>query len=152
MEFENLEKALNDYIEELADLYKRKLISDNKKASGDLINSVTANVEIDGNLYIAELELADYWKYVENGSKPHWPPKDAILKWIKKKPIIPRANKGITPTNDQLAYLIGRKIARDGIKPGYQLTMSIQQLNGKWLPLIEEAISKDILSYLETII
>lgn len=152
MEFENLERVLKEYGEEVAQFYKKKLISDNKKATGDLINSVKSQIEIAGEKYIVELELADYWKYVESGAKPHWPPVNKIIKWIKDKPIIPREVKGIKPTTEQLAFLIGRKISRDGIKGGLQLSETVAELNSKWMPIIEDAITKDILKDLEEII
>lgn len=151
MDFYNLETALQNYIKEVAELYKNKLKRDNKKATGELINSVRAELDIDGNLYICELSLVDYYKWVEDGSRPHWPPPDAIKKWIKDKPILPREVDGIKPTNDQLAYLIGRKIARKGISAGLQLSETIEELNTKWLPMIEDALTKDIEKYLEEI-
>lgn len=152
MEFTNLEKTLQEYIEEVANLYKKKLHSDNKIATGDLINSVKAKFEILGDLYVCELELEDYYKYVENGSRPHWPPPEVIKKWIKDKPVIPREMHGITPTTDQLAFLISRKISRVGIRAGLQLTETIEELNAKWISIIEDALQKDIEEYIEEII
>ena len=151
-EFKNLYQSLTEYTNAVAELYKNKLIEDDKKATGNLIQSVKAIVEIDGWNYMGELSLVDYWKYVEYGSKPHWPPVNAILKWIEAKPVIPREINGITPTNQQLAFLIGRKISRDGISPGNQLATSIEELNAIWLPVLEEAIEKDLRDGLERII
>ena len=144
LQFPNLEKVLADYMNAVKDLYKEKLLADDKKATGYLIQSIKVQIEHNNWNYIGELSLADYWKYVEYGSKPHFPPVSAILKWIKDKPVIPREINGITPTNQQLAFLIGRKISRDGIKAGNQLANTIEELNAIWLPLIEAALEKDI--------
>ena len=103
---------------------------------------------VDGWNYIGALELADYWKYVEYGSKPHFPLISAILKWVKDKPVIPRPMNGITPTQQQLAFLIARKISRDGIKAGNQLMNTIEGVNASFMPILEDALAKDIKEYL----
>lgn len=147
-DFKNVEKALNDYMVEVQRLYKDKLIADNKKATGNLINSIKIKIMVDGWNYIGALELADYWKYVEYGSKPHFPPISAILKWVKDKPVIPRPMNGITPTQQQLSFLIARKISRDGIKAGNQLRNTIEGVNASFMPILEDALAKDIKEYL----
>lgn len=143
-EFPNLKKALEDYIEDVKTHYQDLLTKDNKKATGKLINSVRANVKIGATQYTAELRLQDYWKYIEYGTKPHWPPPSAILKWIHAKPILPKAINGITPTENQLAFLIGRKISRDGTKGGNYLKDSIDDINAWYTRKFEEALSKDV--------
>lgn len=149
MEFNKLQEALQGYIAEVAEMYKNNLIKDGKKASGDLIRSIKPKIQINDFEYTLELELEDYWKYVENGSKPHFPPVDALIKWIEKKPIRPK--DGLVKNNEQLAYLIGRKISREGIKPGNQLSKSIEEANQKWMPIIDEAVTEDLVIELDNI-
>lgn len=143
-EFTNLKKALEDYMNAVQRIYKGKLTASGHKATGKLIGSVKASVQIGSTQYIGELRLEDYWKYIEYGTKPHWPPKNAILKWIQAKPILPRAINGITPSNDQLAYLIGRKISRTGTKAGNELGNTIDEVNATYRPIIEQAVEKDL--------
>lgn len=143
-EFTNLKKALEDYMEAVSRIYKGKLTSDGHKATGKLIGSVKASVQIGSTQYIGELRLEDYWKYIEYGTKPHWPPTQALLKWIQAKPILPRAINGITPSNDQLAYLIGRKISRTGTKAGNELGNTIDEVNATYRPIIEQAVEQDL--------
>lgn len=143
-EFPNLKKALEDYIEDIKTHYQDLLTKDNKKATGKLINSVRANVNIGATQYTAELRLQDYWKYIEYGTKPHWPPPSAILKWIHAKPILPKAINGITPTENQLAYLIGRKISKTGTKAGNYLYDSIDDVNAWYKTKFEDALAKDV--------
>lgn len=143
-EFPNLKNALEDYIEDIKNHYKDKLQGDNKIATGKLINSVKASIKIGATEYTGELRLQDYWKYLEYGTKPHWPPKSAILKWIHAKPILPRAINGITPTQDQLAFLIGRKISRVGTKAGVYLGDTIDDINSWYQIRFSEALEKDI--------
>lgn len=143
-EFTNLKKALEDYMEAVSRIYKGKLTSDGHKATGKLIGSVKASVKIGATQYIGELRLQDYWKYIEYGTKPHWPPRNAILKWIQAKPILPRAINGITPSNDQLAFLIGRKISKVGTKAGAELGDTIDEVNSSFRPILEAALEKDL--------
>lgn len=151
MEFSKLQEVLNEYIKEVGELYKTKLRNYGKDASGELIRSVSFNVVKDGNEYVGELSLADYWKYVEFGTEPHFPPVDSILKWIQKKPIIPKEVNGIKPTNDQLAYLIGRKISEDGIQGVNALEQTIEEVNEKYASLISDAVSDDLENELDKI-
>lgn len=152
IEFTNLEQVLKDYIEDVQKNYKDKLRRDGHVSSGDLINTMKCEIIVDDTCYIAQLTLQDYWKYLETGTKPHFPPIKSILKWIEQKPVIPREVNGIKPNNEQLAYLIGRKISRDGTKGGLQLSETIEELNAMWLKRIEDALEKDILISLEEVI
>ena len=72
-------------------------------------------VVINSQTFAVDIHLKDYWKYIEDGTHPHWPPVDAIRRWIEVKPVIPRPmDNGRLPTDDQLAFLIGRKISKKG--------------------------------------
>lgn len=143
-EFPNLKKALEDYMNEISRVYKGKLTADGHKATGKLIGSVKANVKIGATEYSGELRLEDYWKYIEYGTKPHWPPQKALLQWIKAKPVLPRAINGITPSEKSLAYLIGRKISQVGTKGGGELGQTVDEINAKFRPIIESALSLDL--------
>lgn len=144
LKYENLIRVLNEYGQELVNLYKNKLATNNVNASGDLSNSVKYLLKNKNNIYEIDLELADYWKYVENGRKAgKFPPISKIENWVKVKPILPTAYQGKLPTEKQLAYLIARKIARKGIQPRPLLADSIEELNRIYFDKIEEALSID---------
>lgn len=144
--FNNLEKALTDFLNDFVSTYKSLLIRDNKKASGDLINSIKAlNIEFNTTKYTGSISLKNYWKYVEYGRKPgKFPPPKKILNWVKVKKILPKPIKGIKPTEKQLAFLISRKIARDGIKPGNQFSEALNLVWTKYEKTISDAITKDL--------
>ena len=113
LELTTIKKITDDFVVEL----KNKLKANDSYASGDLVNSIRGVVKQNGKYIVISIQLEDYWKYIENGTKPHWPPVDAIKKWISVKPILPRPLKsGKLPTDNQLAYLIGRKISKVGTK------------------------------------
>ena len=147
LSFTNLQIALNSFIEDFINTYKGLLIRDNKKASGNLISSLKlVSIEFTNNKLAASISLAAYWKYVEYGRRPgKFPPINNILNWIKIKPVIPRPMNGLKPpTEPQLAFLIARKIARDGIKAGNQFTEALKLTWTKWEQTISDAISKDL--------
>lgn len=130
--FEHLEIALDAFINDFIQKYKGLLIRDGKKASGNLISSLKpVSIEFRNGKYEADISIASYWKYVEYGRRPgKFPPVNRILEWIRIKPVIPRPRNGLKPpTEPQLAFLIARKIARDGIKPGNQFE---EALNMTW--------------------
>lgn len=144
--FTNLQNALDKFINDFIDTYKNILIRDNKKASGNLINSIKSlSINFTSSQLSGSISLADYWKYVEYGRKPgKFPPPNKILDWVKIKPIIPRPINGIKPTEKQLAFLIGRKISKYGIKAGNQFSEALDLVWAKDSNLISDAISLDL--------
>ena len=141
----HLEAVLKDYATEVGELYKRHIIEADRLASETLLNSVQTQVETDQGAYLVTITLADYWKYVEFDTKPHWPPVSALLEWIRVKPVIPRPDRSDRiPTPKRLAFLIGRKIAREGTEGSHDLALSATECNRKYEPLIAEALQKDL--------
>lgn len=151
--FPNLEKAINDFVSDFVDTYKGLLIRDNKKATGDLIRSIKPiEIQFETNNYSGSISLAYYWKYVEYGRRPgKFPPPNKILDWVKIKPVIPRPINGIKPTEKQLAFLISRKIARDGIEAGNQFKEALDLCWTKNKNKISDAISIDLQSNIDLI-
>ena len=159
--------ALEAYSKAVAELYRRKLLERDKvtKLSGKLTNTIRAMVTRNGQGYEVALALQDYWKYVEGGSKgrltspagavypAHWPPTNALLEWIRVKPVAPYPDRnGKLPSPRSLAFLIGRKIALHGIEPTPALAQTIEELNGQWLPRIEAAFEADVAAYADDMI
>lgn len=144
LSFENLRQTLEEYGQEVRNLYQDKLITHDRIASGELLNSVEFQVEGDGQRWEVSLNVAEYWKYVENDTRPHWPPVNKILEWIRAKPVLPRPDKnGKLPTPEGLAFLIARKISRAGTKGTHDLEESIEEINERYRDKIALAIAKD---------
>lgn len=81
------------------------------RASGKFADSL--EVIIKDNGLTAQLWGNSYAQQLETGrSSGKYPPINAILKWIEDKNISARLNGEIT--KNQLAFLIARKIAREG--------------------------------------
>lgn len=117
-----------------------------------LIDSVRTVVTVDGHSFTVSLKLNDYWIFVEEDTRPHWPPPDAIRRWVEIKPVIPRPDRnGKIPSPASLAYLIGRKIAREGTKGTHDLQAAKDAVIPVYTERIEAALAEDIGNYLATV-
>lgn len=141
MEWKHLTEVLERYGDLLCTKYKTYV----PEASGALAQSARYEVRYDGTSYEIGLWLEDYWKYVENGRKAgKFPPLSKIEQWIKVKPVMPRAYNGKLPTEKQLTFLIGRKIAEEGTIGTKVLERSMDEVNNDMLMSIKQAIIEDI--------
>lgn len=147
-----LQLALGQLAEDVKAGYVDQLAKHDRHASGNLMSTVRAEVEVNGTRYAAVLYLQDYWKYVEEGTEPHWPPRQAILDWIKIKPVIPRPDdKGRIPTPKQLAFLISRKISREGTEGSHDLKTAEDAIIPMWEERLLDALQRDTLEYIRKI-
>lgn len=143
LELTTIKSITDNFVVEL----KNKLKANDSYASGDLVNSIRGIVKQNGKYIVISIQLEDYWKYIENGTKPHFPPVDAIKKWISVKPVLPRPLKsGKLPTDNQLAYLIGRKISKVGTKakPFLKPTITDFDLVGKIYDEVTNLLNKQL--------
>lgn len=150
---------LRDILEELGENvrqgYVNRLIAHGHptRDHNQLATTVRSEVEVKGTTYEVVLYLEDYWKYVEEGTKPHWPPVDAILNWVQVKPVIPRPDmNGRIPTQKQLAYLISRKIAREGTRGTHDLKETENTILAYYEQRIMEALDRTVLNYIEKVL
>lgn len=148
--YTNTEAAINDFGEEILALYKKEL-SDAGYSTGKLYKTIKFKVKAKNGNYLIELNLENYWKYIEYGRKKgaKMPPISAIEKWITRRNIVPRpqtlANgKKKVPSTPQLAFLIARSISKKGIKARPFLSKSVEAAQEKHIKLIEAAIIKDL--------
>ena len=144
-EFPKVYEVLEHYAKEFIEQYRLNLVESGRPASGRLADSLTYKVDMGANVYAVDISLLDYWKYIESGTRPHWPPVSAIREWIKVKPVIPRpmAN-GKLPTESQLAFLIGRKISRVGTEGINDFERANQEIFSRMEMSIAEAVTEDL--------
>lgn len=152
--------TLNEYAQRAESLYKQKLTDKEINASYRLLNSVETVVRRNDDEFIVSINLADYWIFVENGRGPgKFPPLYKILEWVRIKPVIPYSDsRGRLPTEEQLAFLIARKIAEQGTEGRKVLYETTTELNNYYLPLLQQALDRDfarfeseIVSYVSSI-
>lgn len=160
LRLDNLRSVLEEYGEAVAEEYRQNLIKSDRLASERLLNSIRTSVRVADREYIVEMTLEDYWKYVEEDTRPHWPPPSKLLEWIRVKPVLPRPDaKGRIPKPEQLAFLIGRRIAgkapdgNGGFKPGgtkgsHDLRDAKRDVTAAWRRRLEEALGHDLEYYI----
>lgn len=87
--------------------------------TGDLMRSVRyERTEKGGSITVD----APHAPFVEYGTRPHWPPTQPILDWVKAK-------FGLTGQQaEQAAFSIRAKIAAHGTKPRFFMRRTVQQL------------------------
>lgn len=151
--FPNLVEVLDAYGKTLVERYREGLIDGDHIATGNLFNSVSSEVTLNGQSFIVEFRMPEYGEYLEQGTKPHFPPLNAIENWIRVKRIVPRQDmQGKLPTERQLAFLIARKISEEGT-PATHLWEKANALTfNEWNKLIDEAINMDLNENLEEIL
>jgi hypothetical protein len=152
-----VQQVLNEYTNLFIQLYKEQA----PVASGELRNSLSGIIVINGDHYDVIINISEIWKYIEYGRKPDkYPPVQAMRDYIRNKKIIPQpftlpSGRKVIPTNDQLAFLFGRKIYRDGIEPNPIFQESIDALN-EWLveeltPILIDNVYNEFVSIFKTI-
>lgn len=151
LDLTNIQQLLQQFIKAVRD----DLAHQNINASSKLSKSLKSVVKQKGKWIEISISLEDYWKYIEYGTRPHFPPIQAIRKWIDVKPVLPRPMKGKLPTPDQLAFLIARKISKVGTRPKPFLNKTISDFNlidkvyDLLLNQIQQQINKQINDELE---
>ena len=149
----NVLRILQDLAHDVEQGYKDSLERNDRVASGDLLRSVSTEITVNGTTYAVWMNLADYWEYVENDTKPHWPPKSAIDRWIFIKPVIPRPGRdGRIPSPESLSFLIRRKIAREGTEGTHDLEKTKDAIIPHYEALLLEALERDALNYIEKVL
>ena len=154
IQYNNLQAAIQEYAKQFETLTKKKLVDNDKVASGALVASIKTRVESGGYVYTVWLDSKDYLKYIEGGTKPHYPPIAPLIKWVReKKKIATREKTGNKklPTEKQVAYLVQRKIGRVGTE-AYKVVASTQEeLNTLYLKKFEQALLEDVTENLQYI-
>lgn len=150
-----LTQAIKDLVYSIADIYKQNLES--SKATGNLQNFQTY-ITLNDTTFSVVFELEDYWKYVEYGRGPgKMPPIEAIEgcqlsiieSWVRVKPIVPDSRTGKVPNTKQLAYLIARKIGREGTPAQRPLERTLYSDEVETLiSAIKQEISNQVYKYI----
>lgn len=146
-----MEFVINSDIErlvsKLVDLCREELRQ--YDATGSLSN-FTYHINLNGSYFELIFSLQDYYYYLEYGRRAgKQPPIEAIEEWIRVKPIIPYAVNGKVPDTRQLAFLIARKIGREGIEGKKPLTNAMYSDNAEnIIQEIKQAFANQVNDYL----
>lgn len=146
-------KVLEQYEKEFSDVYKGKL--EERRASGKLIDSIKVHHDVNGTEYIVSVDLENWWYWLEHDRKPTQKgkhcPIEPIIEWIEAKGIKPEERNGKLPTEAELPYLIRAKIDREGYKGGKYMQKTVDAVNAKYIPLLQEALEQCVMEYAITL-
>lgn len=142
----NLEKILIDFAYDFQLLLENNIINADMIATRELADSLeVVSFYNNENNFKVVLRGVDYINMIEDGRRAgKMPPLRAILNWIEIKPILPRQELDKDITNDQLAFLIARKIGNEGVIGKKLISKTLDDVLDSYRPLLKNAILKDI--------
>ena len=161
LNFDNLRAVLEEYGEAVAQRYKDNLVRDKRPASGRLTDSISTHVKVDGGDYVVQMDLEEYWKWLESGTggrspaaKIHnpnrkFPPVSALLQWVRVKPGLPRPSE---LTEEQFARKIAGKIYWYGTEGKPSLEDAKRDVTAEWRTRIEAALQHDMYDYIKKVL
>ena len=161
IDFTELRKVLEEFAQEFKDQYRAGLLSHGRftqYGEDRLVDSVDANqvqamIREGDEAWTVTINLNEYWKYVENDTRPHWPPPSAILRWVEIKPVLPHPDaNGRIPSPRSLAYLIGRKISRDGTTGSHDFKTAQETTIERFRVRIRAAMVRDVQNYVRQVL
>tara|TARA_R100001463_G_scaffold25730_4_gene60753 strand:- start:184 stop:711 length:528 start_codon:yes stop_codon:yes gene_type:complete len=139
MKTEALERYLNSFGKYVVQQSRTNLTKGKKNVSKDLYNSISFKVITDADGFTVQFFMDSYGTFVDKGvsgtdvrrsfkdykgktiSSPYkyttkQPPSRVLDKWIVKKGIAPRDEKGRFMSRKSISFLIARSIKRKGIQ------------------------------------
>ena len=154
----NLERVLNEFADEVITTARGNLDTNNTNASHYLYDSLDKIVKVpdaDGNdsYFSVSISLADYWRYVEEGTGPghvpdargtYWPKIQPLKDWVSNKPGVPK--------DDAFAYAVRGKIHASGTTAQPFFQPAVDEALARFEIRIEEAIEQDIYDYINGLV
>jgi len=143
MDTQALERYLNSFGKYIVKQARTKLTKGKKNVSKKLYNSIRYEVTADNNGFTVDFFMSSYAKFLDKGvsgtqakrrykdykgqtkSSPYsyknreghsQPPSKALDRWIVKRGIAPRDEKGKFMSRKSISFLIARSIGRKGIQ------------------------------------
>lgn len=161
IEWNHLRAVLENFAVYFQNKLQQNMMKNGSNASGNLVNSFRTEVKIGEDTYEVGINLADYWYYVNNGRGPTKNTGNGSLlskieEWIRVKKIVPhvgviktgkQAGKQYLPTIKQLAFLITRKIHREGYKGTHFFDEAKADSIAYFQESIDLAIKEDVESW-----
>ena len=140
MQTKNIERYFESFGKYVVKQARTNLTKGKKNVNKDLYNSISFKIDFKNGIYSLKFYMLDYGKFVDKGVsgnkkiqeyktwdsrkiespfkyKSKQPPSGILEKWISARGLKGRDKKtGRFITHKSLAFLIARKIKRDGIK------------------------------------
>ena len=165
--FENTTRVLEEFAEEVAESYRNKLVAHDHYASGNLWRSVhTKPIIVNNGRITVELEMAWYWKIIEEGLKPAGFYKNpgnfsgvfaGLLNWLKVKPTLPTHSYDdklpngtkLKPVDSEqqlksMAAAMAHSLIKKGTEGTHLLRESVEETRSAFESAIVDALNQDI--------
>lgn len=126
----------------------KSLVDLKKNASGRTIKSIESKIYFTGGFTtVLDILVNDSIIYIDAGRRAgaKQPPKGSLVEWIRDQRIIflnKSTGKPLSITTTE--FLIGRKIARDGIKPTNVLQKVLDKVSPKIDKFVNDSTAQDI--------
>ena len=166
--FAKTQDAFNKFAKYVIQQAKTNLTKQKRNASGDLYNSLGYDLKVNPNSFSLEFFMEDYGAFIDegvHGSKSSYLetrnsrfeftgrfktiPTSAIDKWVVRKGIAPRDEKGRFIKRDSLKYVIAKSIYEKGIRASFFFTKPFEKAFDRLPPDVVEAFALDIDDLLE---
>ena len=163
LDSKEVQEAIDKFRKYVIQQSRSNLSKQKKNVNKSLYNSIKGVSKVNKNSISLYFEMLDYGIFQDKGVsgkvkkyntdfsyKSKMPPSKVFDKWIVRKGIAPRNEKGQFMSRKSLSYLIARKIFREGIKPSLFFTKPFEKAYDRLPDEIIEAYGIDIVNlYLE---
>jgi HK97 gp10 family phage protein len=149
----HLEEVLNEFADQVIQKARENLAANGTNATNNLSDTIEKIVEIGDDTYSVKLSLADYWRYVEEGTGPghipdaraqYYPKIQPLKEWVSVKPGVPK--------DDSFAYAVRGKIHASGTTAQPFLEPAKEEVLARFELLINQAIEQDVSDYIEELV
>lgn len=162
---EHTEKALKEFLKYTVSQAKANLTRKKKNSTKALYDSLDYEYNVSQSSFSASITALDYGEYQDKGVsgkkkkyntpysyKDKQPPASAFDKWIVRKGIAPRNDKGQFQTRKGIAFAIARGVFINGIKPSRFLSDPFEKGFKRLPDEIIEAYGLDVETFLNFVI
>jgi hypothetical protein len=159
---DNAKRFLTDFRNYVVKESKSNLTRLKKSSSKKLYNSIKGTVKVSKNSMTVDFSMEDYGLYQDKGVsgkrkkyktpytyKSKMPPPKKLDKWIVRKGIAPRNEKGQLMTRKSLQFVIARGIYFNGIKPSLFFTKPFDKAFKRMPNELIEKYGLDVDNFLE---
>jgi hypothetical protein len=133
-----------------------------KNSSNRLYQSIKGSVKVNANSFELDIQMLPYGQFQDKGVsgkkkkyntpysyKDKMPPARVFDKWVVRKGIAPRNDKGQFQNRKGLSFAIARGIYMNGIKPSLFFTKPFEKAFKKLSPELVEAYGLDVAELME---
>lgn len=135
-----LQLISNEFVSE----YRTLLLQRSTSQSAALADSMLAEVITDERTVHIAVQLYAYWRWIEDGRGPgKQPPLQSIVEWVERSELANEAAQaGMTVR--QMAFLIARKIGREGTQGKHIIFDIMETRIFEWTQRLTIAVTRDI--------